>query len=117
VVYHTVFLAKTYRTPFLRMVMIEALEATFACFNEPVFRLVRELGLADRLHYFGQVHQHAEASHAKDQDDAATPDYTPNDEEFGAAVRLSDELFHVFARMFDCWHAAGRNDELMRAAA
>lgn len=115
VVYHAIHLAKTYRTPFYRMVIIEALEATFACFNEPMFRLVRELGMAEQLHYFGQVHQHAEASHAKDQDDAA-PDYAPDEIESATAVHLANELFDVFEDMFDCWYRA-RESEAMPLAA
>ncbi len=106
VVYHGIFLAKTHRTPFLRMAIVEALEATFACFNEPMYRLVGELGLSDRLDYFGKVHQHAEASHAKDQDGVEGSGYLLRIGEFETAVGVVDELFDVFEQMFDCWHRA-----------
>ena len=111
VVYHTIFLAKTHRTPFLRMAIIEALEATFACFNEPMYRLVAELGLSERLDYFGKVHQHAEANHAKDQEGGEHEGvegsgYLLRIGEFETAVGLVNELFDVFEDMFDCWYQA-----------
>ena len=119
-VYHAIHLAKTWRTPFYRMVIIEALEATFACFNEPVYELVTELGLAERLHYFGQVHQHAEASHAKDQHGAEPDPYVPGEDEFTTAVFLVNQVFEAFKRMFDCWYAArlsGQAEMRLRPAA
>lgn len=116
-VYHAIHLAKSWRTPFYRMVMIEALEATFACFNEPMYKLVRELGLAEHLHYFGQVHQHAEASHAKDQQDAAHPAYVPTEDERTTACFLVDQVFEAFRRMFDCWYAARIDERMIRPAA
>ncbi len=116
VVYHTIFVAKTCRTPFLRMVIIDTLEATFACFNAPVFQLVRELGMTDQLHYFGKVHQHAEASHAKDQDDGATL-LTLDTDELDRARGLVGELFDAFEDMFDCWHAARTHASALRTAA
>jgi hypothetical protein len=116
-VYHVIHLAKTWRTPFYRMVLIEALEATFACFNEPMYRLVRELGMAEDLHYFGQVHQHAEAGHAKDQDGADHPAYIPTEDERTTAVFLVNQVFDAFKRMFDCWYAARATGQPMRTAA
>lgn len=105
VIYQAIHLAKTYSTPFYRLVIIEALEATFACFNEPVFKLVATLGMADQLHYFGKVHEHAEASHAKDQEPAELS-YAATEEELGTADMLVHAMFDVFEEMFDCWHAA-----------
>jgi len=116
-VYHVIHLAKTWRTPFYRMVLIEALEATFACFNEPMYKLVRELGLAGRLHYFGQVHQHAQASHAKDQDGAGHPHHAASEDERSTAGFLVSQVFDTFRRMFDCWHAARLTGEEIRPAA
>lgn len=115
VVYHAIHLAKTYRTPYFRMVIIEALEATFACFNEPMYRLVREMGMAEQLHYFGQVHEHAESSHSKDQEDTM-PEYEPDEIEAASAVHLANELFDVFEDMFDCWYRARENESLPLAA-
>lgn len=68
--------------------------------------LVGELGMAERLHYFGRVHQHAEASHAKDQHDPVHPSYVPSEDERTTAAFLVDQVFDTFERMFDCWHAA-----------
>lgn len=116
-VYHAIHLAETWGTPFYRMVLIAALEATFACFNEPMYRLVREPGMAERLHYFGRVHQHAEASHAKDQHDASHPAYVPSEDERTTAVFLVHQVLDAFMRMFDCWHAARVTDRVMRPAA
>ncbi len=116
-VYHAIHLAKTWRTPFYRMVLIEALEATFACFNEPMYQLVGELGLSERLHYFGRVHQHAEAGHAKDQEGHALPAYVPSEDERTTAAFLVNQVFDAFKRMFDCWYAARVTDQLIRPAA
>jgi hypothetical protein len=116
-VYHAIHLAKTWGTPFYRMVLIEALEATFACFNQPMYRLVDELGMAERLHYFGQTHQHAEASHAKDQHAPLPPSYVPTEDERTTAGFLVNQVFDTFKRMFDCWHAARLGSQAMRPAA
>lgn len=116
-VYHAIHLAKTWRTPFYRMVMIEALEATFACFNTPMYKLVGELGMTEQLHYFGQVHQHAEANHAKDQQDGAPPPYIPTEDERSTAQFLVNQVFDAFKRMFDCWHAARFDAQALRSAA
>lgn len=114
VIYHAIHLAKTWSTPFYRLVIIEALEATFACFNEPVFKLVATLGMADQLHYFGKVHEHAEASHAKDQE-SGEPSYAASAEERATAEMLVHDMFDVFEEMFDCWHAARSSEELAAA--
>ena len=115
--YHAIHLAKTWGTPFYRMVMIEAMEATFACFNQPMYRLVGELGLAQHLHYFGQVHQHAEAGHANNQHGSRQPAYVPSEDERTTAGFLVDQVFDAFRRMFDCWHAARVTGQLIRPAA
>lgn len=116
-VYHTIHLAKTWRTPFYRMVIIRALEATFSCFNEPMYRLVEELGLAERLHYFGRVHRHAEANHSARLTGLPAPLQTPAEDELTTADFLVNQLFDTFRRMFDCWHAARLTGRAMRPAA
>ncbi len=107
-VYHAIHLAKTWGTPFYRMVLIEALAATFACFNEPMYRLVRELGMAERLHYFGQAGNGGGAAH---------PAYLPTEDERTTACFLVDQVFDAFKRMFDCWYAARVTGQMMRPAA
>lgn len=116
-VYHAIHLAKTWRTPFYRMVLIDALEATFACFNGPMYKLVGELGLAEHLHYFGRAHQHAEAKHARDQDGKELASYVPSEDERTTATFLVNQVFDAFKRMFDCWYAARVTDQLIRPAA
>lgn len=116
-VYHAIHLAKTWGTPFYRMVLIEALEATFACFNEPMYKLVGELGMRENLHYFGRVHGHPQGSPAKDQRGAGRPAYVPTEDERTTAGFLVNQVFETFKRMFDCWYAARLTNDLLRPAA
>jgi len=116
-VYHAIHLAKTWRTPFYRMVLIRALEATFSCFNEPMYTLVDQLGLAERLHYFGRIHRHAEASHSTTLTGLPDPVHSPTEDEHATASFLVHQVFDAFRRMFDCWYAARLSSQAMRPAA
>ena len=116
-VYHAIHLAKTWQTPFYRMVLIRALESTFACFNEPMYRLVEELGMAEHLHYFGRIHRHAEASHTDYQAELPAPAYNATEDETMTASFLVNQVFDAFKRMFDCWYAVGLTGRIMRPAA
>ena len=111
VVYESIHLARLYFTPFYKLVMIEALEATFECFNEPVFQLVHDMGKADELEYFGQLHAHSEASHAmektsEDHESAAYNNYQPSEHESRTAVHIINRVFDSFEKVFDCWQQA-----------
>lgn len=116
-VYHAIHLAKTWRTPFYRMVLIEALDATFNCFNEPMVALVDELGLVERLHYFGQFHHRVGNRRASERLGATLAGYQPSADERTTAVFLVNQVFDAFKRMFDCWYAARLTDDLLRPAA
>lgn len=116
-VYHAIHLAKTWGTPFYRMVLIRALEATFACFNEPMHALVDDLGLGERLHYFGRIHRHAEANHSSSQGAMFEARHGPTEDEHTTASFLVHQVFDAFHRMFDCWYAARMNGQAMRPAA
>lgn len=109
VVYDAIYLAKTYTSPFHRLIMIEALEATFECFNEPVFQLVYEMGLQDELEYFGQTHFHSEANHAmgkttEEQESAAYQHYHPARYEEDIAIAIINRIFNAFEEVFTCWY-------------
>ncbi|SIN97106.1 hypothetical protein [Chitinophaga niabensis] len=106
VVYESIHLAKTYNTPFYKLVIIEALEATFDCFNDPVFRLVNSMGRQDELEYFGQVHAHSEASHALHEEEES--DYLPDETEIRNAHLIVNRIFDAFEKVFDCWYREGR---------
>ncbi len=112
VVYDAIYLARTYTSPFHRLIIIEALEATFECFNEPVFQLVYEMGLQDELEYFGQTHFHSEANHAmekttEDQESAAYHNYQPARYEEDIAIVIINRIFNAFEEVFTCWHQEG----------
>ncbi|WP_020656290.1 hypothetical protein [Massilia niastensis] len=96
VVEQAVFLARTYRTPFQRMAVGDALAATLACFNDPIYRMVSELGLGKRLHYFGRVEAQAEG-------EARRPGLASSAAEAETAVLLVNEVFDAVEGMFDCW--------------
>lgn len=115
-VYHLIHLAKTWGTPFYRMVLIGALEASFACFNDPMSRLVGELDMTERLRYFGRVHRHAPPGHRPSPGDPLHPSYVPTQDEHTTASFLVHQVFDAFRRMFDCWHAARLSGEKMRPA-
>lgn len=113
VVYKSIHLAKTFSTPFYKLVLIESLEATFECFNEPMFKLVHTLGREDELEYFGKVHAHSEANHAmektsEDHESASYNNYKPTIEETGNAVHIIDEVFTAFTDAFNVWYREGK---------
>lgn len=112
VVYKSIHLAKQYNTPFYKLVLIEALEATFDCFNEPLFKLVHAMGRQDELEYFGVLHAHAEADHAMEktsdeQESSSYNNYQPSSYENSNAVMIIDEVFNAFANAFDTWYQQG----------
>jgi len=115
-VYHAIHLAKTWRTPFYRMVLIEALDATFDCFNAPMHALVDELGLVERLHYFGQFHHRVGSRRAGSRPGALLSGYQSCPDERSTAVFLVNQVCDAFKRMFDCWYAARLSDGLRPAA-
>lgn len=107
VVYESIHLAKVYSTPFYKLMLIEALEATFDCFNDPVFRLVNTMGKQDELEYFGQVHAHSEANHAMNEE--PHDNYQPDEVETRNALFIIDKVFDAFENVFTCWYQQGRS--------
>lgn len=113
VVYETIHLARQFSSPFYKLIIIEALEATFECFNEPVFKLVHEMGRQNELEYFGQLHAHSEANHAMDkttgeQESAAYNNYQPGTHETDNALFIINKIFDLFEKAFDCWYQVAR---------
>lgn len=111
VVYETIHLARTFSLPFYKLIIIEALEATFECFNEPVFELVHAMGRQNELEYFGVLHAHAEAGHAMEKTDAdhesdAYNNYEPTKHETENAVFIINKVFDLFEQAFDRWYQA-----------
>lgn len=113
VVYKSIHLAKQFNSPFYKLILIESLEATFDCFNEPMFKLVHEMGRQEELEYFGQLHAHAEADHAMEKsgethESASYNNYQPSKEETENAVQIIDAVFSAFESAFDTWYEAGK---------
>jgi hypothetical protein len=106
VVYESIHLAKVYTTPFYKLMIIEALEATFDCFNDPVFRLVNAMGKQHELEYFGQIHAHSEANHAMNEE--PHDDYQPDETEIKNALFIINKVFDAFESVFKCWYQEGR---------
>ncbi|MDF2186793.1 hypothetical protein [Paraflavitalea sp. CAU 1676] len=111
VVYDTIHLARTFSLPFYKLIIIESLEATFECFNEPVFELVHTLGRQDELEYFGVLHAHAEADHAMEKTDAAQESeaynkHEPSKHETENAVFIINKIFDLFEQTFERWYLA-----------
>lgn len=109
VVYETIHIAQQFSLPFYKLIIIEALEATFECFNEPVFELVHTMGRQNELEYFGQLHAHSEANHAMDKTDgdhesAAYNNYAPSKHETENALHIINKIFDLFEKAFACWH-------------
>jgi hypothetical protein len=112
VVYKSIHLAKQFNTPFYKLVLIEALEATFDCFNEPMFSLVHAMGRQEELEYFGQLHAHAEADHAMEkttgeQESTTYNNYQPSTAETTNAVMIIDAVFEAFGNAFNAWYQQG----------
>jgi hypothetical protein len=108
-VYDCIAMAKQAKHPFQKLILIEALEATFECFNEPVFDHVHKIGLSEVLEYFGQAHAHSEASHSMDksgngQASETYQAYEPDVKEQEQALNTIHTVFDVFERVFDCWY-------------
>lgn len=121
VVYKSIHLAKTFNTPFYKLVLIESLEATFDCFNEPVFKLVHTMGREEELEYFGQVHAHSEANHAmektsEDHESASYNNYQPSIEESGNAVHIINAVFAAFTDAFRVWYHHGKTNMMKQLA-
>lgn len=122
VVYETIHLARQFSLPFYKLIIIEALEATFECFNEPVFALVHEMGRQEELEYFGQLHAHSEASHAMEKttdehESTAYQNYQPGQLETNNALFIIHKIFDLFEKAFDCWYQASRLAEKQPVAA
>lgn len=108
-VYDCITMAKQSTHAFQKLILIEALEATFECFNEPVFDHVRKMGLCETLEYFGQAHAHSEASHSMDksgngQASETYQAYIPDASEHAQALNAIHAVFDGFERVFDCWY-------------
>lgn len=113
VVYETIHIARQFPLPFYKLIIIEALEATFECFNEPVFELVHAMGRQDELEYFGVLHAHSEANHAMDKTDAdhesaAYNGHVPSKHETENALYIINKIFDLFEKTFDCWYREGQ---------
>lgn len=122
VVYETIHLARQFPLPFYKLVIIEALEATFECFNEPVFALVHEMGRQNELEYFGVLHAHSEANHAMekttdDHESAAYNNHQPSQLETTNALHIINRIFDLFEKAFDCWYLSARQQEKKQVAA
>ena len=114
VVYKSIHLAKQFNTPFYKLILIESLEATFDCFNEPMFNLVHAMGRQEELEYFGQLHAHAEADHAmektnEEQESASYNNYQPSNVERDNALMIIDSVFKAFDDAFKTWYQLGVN--------
>lgn len=110
VVRHAAFLARTHRTPYLRMALLDALDAMLACFNEALGRTVRELGLDEGLRSLGLTQAPVRGWPAPARAPAPPPpplfDYVPRAGEVATAAGLVHELFDLFDAMFDSWQRA-----------
>jgi hypothetical protein len=107
-VYNCIHLSKIYDTAFYRLVMIESLEATFDCFNNAVFELVKSFNMEDYFEYFGQAHAHSEANHAMEKsndehESSAFAGYHATAKELEVAVTIVNAVFDEFDVAFNCW--------------
>jgi hypothetical protein len=85
----------------LRLVLVEALEASARLFMERVLHLVGASEGAEHLQYFGLRHEQAEAGHEMFEDDAArdTHEIELPDSTRTEAKALVDRIFHEFSRI------------------
>lgn len=107
-VYDCICLSQRYTSPFYKLILIEALEATFECFNEPVFDFVQKMGLGEELEYFGQAHAHSEENHSMGKSGDGTESsayhaYTAADFEIIGGINIVNAVFDSFDKVFECW--------------
>lgn len=107
---HAAFLARTHQTPYLRMAVLDAMDAMLGCFNESLGRTVRELGLDEGLRSLGLTQAPARGWPGQARIPAPPPpplfNYVPRAGEVAAAAGLVHELFDLFEAMFESWQRA-----------
>jgi len=109
VVYEVMHSCKSVKSPFLRLVIIQVLEATFGAFNGGMSQLIGELDLYDDLNYYGKQHMCAEEDHSFDDwldldpNDTKWKDLKISNEEREQGLAIIDRLFDAFENMFDTW--------------
>ena len=88
--------------PALRVVLLEAVEATFEVFVVPARETTMQAGLDQKLHFFGLLHAGAEEEHELHGVDLHK---IPLDGDTQAiAIEAVDEVFAAFECMFDAWY-------------
>lgn len=120
-VYETTHAVKATTSSFLKLVIIQVLEATFDAFNDSIIHPLRELGLFDSLLYFGQNHLDAEEGHEFDDwlnvdpekyaDKLSQLGVQVTNEELAEAQELIDRLMNGFELMFQAWYLNAANND------
>lgn len=118
-VYEAIHTAKSSDSSFLKLVVIQILEATFDAFNDSIIYPLRELDLFDQLLYFGQHHLDAEEDHAFDDwlkvDAQAYTEKLKNKglrispKEMEEAKAITERLMDAFENMFEAWYVNAGN--------
>ncbi len=128
-VYSCIHYSMKYTSPFLRLVIIQVLEATFDAFNDSIIYPLRELDLFDKLSYYGQHHLDAEEDHEFDDwlkvdieeytAKLASEGIEIDESEFKVGEELIGELFQAFSDMFVVWENAvhSQNNKMNQAQA
>lgn len=88
--------------PALRLVLLEAVEATFEVFVGPVRDVATQAGLDQSLHFFGKLHAGAEEEHELHGFDMHA--LKLDDETRSLAIDAVDEIFAQFDAMFTNWY-------------
>lgn len=108
VVYEVVHRCKSTTDPFMRLLIIQVLEATFGSFNTAIHQPVKELGLYGKLLYFGKEHIDAEEDHSFEDwlevdEHTYGKDRVITTEQLEEGIEVIDVLFDAFEEMFLSW--------------
>ena len=99
-----------YQSPAIRLILVEVIEAGYACFTQAMSPVMEKAGLYDQLQYFGHTHNHAEASHELHQnahDDALEQALSSlNSEQRDAAMTMIDDIEEKIDLMHSCFARA-----------
>lgn len=114
-VYEVLHISKTLTNPFMKLVVIQALEATFDSFNDGMTQVITDLNLLSELTYYGNLHVNAEEDHEGED----WMDLDPNDEshrmnslseeEREEALRIIDSVMDAFYNMFNSWFSSANS--------
>eukprot|EP01024_Parvocaulis_polyphysoides_P036819 TRINITY_DN3271_c0_g2_i2.p1 TRINITY_DN3271_c0_g2~~TRINITY_DN3271_c0_g2_i2.p1 ORF type:complete len:199 (+),score=20.94 TRINITY_DN3271_c0_g2_i2:260-856(+) len=102
------------KSAFLRLVIIQVLEASFSSFCVGMSKSIQQVGLFEDLEYFGVKHEEAEEGHSfddwlhTDEEKLIAQYQNISQQELTEGLKIIDRLFDTFEAMFHTWYVLGK---------